>query len=120
VLCGQSVDFVVDQTGAPEEFAALLGIWTGNWNSNRLCGALIVERIRPDRSADVVYAYRSNRVGGPSHQQRRPAFVDAGSRLRFQDDQGSKFVFTLKNNDVLNANFSGASGQLTTSFGRSR
>lgn len=120
LLCGQSVDHVVDRSGTPAEYEVFLGIWTGNWNANRLCGALIVERVRPDGSADVVYAYGSNRAGGPSHQQRRRAFIDNGTKLWFQDDQGSTFVFTRKADHVLNASFSGASGRLTTSFGRNR
>ena len=119
-LCGQSVEHMVDRAATSAEYAGFLGIWTGNWNSNRLCGALIVERVRPDGSADVIYAYGSNRAGGASHQQRRPALIDAAGRLRFQDDQGSTFVFTRRSDDLLNASFSGASGRLTTSFGRYR
>jgi hypothetical protein len=121
VLCGQPVDYVVDRTGTPDEYLGFLGIWTGNWNnSGRLCGALIVERVRSDGSAEVVYAYGVNRIGGAGHQQRRQALIEGGNRLRFQDDQGSTFVFTVKSDDTLNATFTGASGHLTAYFGRWR
>jgi hypothetical protein len=121
VLCGQSVDYVVDRSGTSEAYAAFLGVWTGSWsNSNRLCGALIVERVRSDGTAEIIYAYGSNRAGGPSHQQRRAAMIDNGGTLRFQDDQGSMFVFKVKTDDVLAAAFSGASGRLGGYFGRLR
>jgi Trypsin-like peptidase domain len=120
VLCGQSVDYAVDRIGAPERYSPFLGIWTGNWNNpSRLCGALIVERVRSDGTAEIIYAY--GRAGGLSHQQRRPAIIDNGGTLRFQDDQGSNFVFTIKADDVLAAGFSGASGaRLGANFGKLR
>jgi hypothetical protein len=121
MLCGQSVQYGLDRSGTAEAYAAFVGVWTGNWNnSNRLCGALIVERVRSDGTAQIIYAYGSNRAGGPSHQQRRAAIIDNDGTLRFQDDQGSVFVFKPKTGDVLAAAFSGASGRLGGYFGRQR
>ena len=121
IVCGKAIDYVLDRAGTTEEYSAFLGIWTGNWNNaNRLCGALIIERVRSDGSAEIIYAYGSGNAGAPVHQQRRAAVIDGGSRLRFQDDQGSNFVFTVKTDDVLNASFSGASGRLSANFGRLR
>jgi hypothetical protein len=120
VLCGQSVEYTVDRVGTPEEYARFLGAWTGSWNNaTRLCGALIVESIRSNGAAAVIYAYGSNRAGGPSHQEHRAALIDAGGRLRFQDDQGSTFVFAPQADNVLSASFNGASGRLSAAFGRS-
>ena len=44
VLCGRSVDYVLDTMGTGD-YAGFVGDWTGTWNNpSRLCGGLIVEK----------------------------------------------------------------------------
>jgi hypothetical protein len=122
-LCDQKVDYIINATGVAEQYRPFVGLWTGSWNnSGRLCGGLVVETVRSDGTADLVYIYgpgRSNsRVQGK--QQRRTGHFDAGGTLTFQDDEGSNFAFELNGNTSLGAIFSGRSGHLTGVFGKAQ
>jgi gag-polyprotein putative aspartyl protease len=113
VLCGRSVDYVLD-TARGGDYAVFLGVWTGTWsNPSRLCGGLIVERIRPDGSAQAVYAYGSGKMAW--RQQQVTGSIQAG-RFTFQDDQASTFSFDMKFETQLGAVFKGASGRLIATF----
>jgi hypothetical protein len=113
VLCGRSVDYVLDTTGGAN-YAGFLGVWTGTWsNPSRLCGGLIVEKIRPDGSAQALYVYGSGKIGWK--QQHVTGSIQAG-RFTFQDDQASSFSFDMKSETYLGAIFRGASGRLIATF----
>lgn len=115
VLCGRSVDYVLDTTGTGD-YAGFVGVWTGTWNNpSRLCGGLIVEKIRPDGAAQATYIYGSGKMGWK--QQRVTGPIQPG-RFTFQDDQGSTFSFQLKPEDNLEAVFKGTSGSLIATFNR--
>jgi predicted aspartyl protease/uncharacterized protein YecT (DUF1311 family) len=119
-LCGRPVDYSLDRSGSDSEF---LGVWSGSWNnSSRLCGGLIVERVRPDGAAAVIYVYGPSRPGSRLawKEQHRMAFLSHDGRLSFQDDQGSLFAFGLVGSDLLQATFESRSGRLSGSFQRSR
>jgi hypothetical protein len=113
ILCGRSVDYILDTTGGGN-YAGFLGVWTGIWsNPSRLCGGLIVERIRPDGSAQALYVYGSGKMGWK--QQHVTGSIQAG-RFTFQDDQASTFSFDMKSETYLGAIFRGASGSLIATF----
>jgi hypothetical protein len=117
VLCGRSVEYELE---GPATRSGLVGIWSGNWNNaGRLCGGIIVENLRTDGIADIIYVYGPSQPGNRLawRQQRRTGVV-RGGRLTFEDDQGSLFVFEAVGPDLLDAKFMGGSGKLTGSFQR--
>jgi Trypsin-like peptidase domain len=114
-LCGRTVDYAVDPNDSRSGF---LGVWSGNWNnSGRLCGGLIVEKVRSDGTAELIYVYGPTQPGSKLawKQQRRTGVLNNG-KLSFQDDQGSTFVFDLIGSGTLNGSFLSGSGRLSGSF----
>jgi hypothetical protein len=110
VLCGRSVDYVIDATGANEAYRSFLGVWTGAaWNS-RICGGLIVETTENDGNGRIRYIYGP--LPGqqfPWKEQQHPARIQFGE-LTFQDEDGGNFKFKLAGSNVLNANFLSING----------
>ncbi len=70
-----------------------LGVWSGTWNNGRLCGGLVVQG-RSDTSAEVSYVYSLTGPSQTPHFIHGMAAVD-GDSLRFGDDQGGHFTFSL-------------------------
>ena len=119
LVCGRSVDYIADEA----DTSRYLGVWVGNWNSSdRLCGGLIVEKIRDDRTAEIIYVYGPSKPGSRLtwKQQHRTGFLTNDGKLSFRDDQGSMFVFDIVGSDMLNATFSGGTGRLAGSFQKIR
>ena len=117
-VCGRNVDYTLDRS---EKISPFLGIWTGNWNNaGRLCGGLIVEKVRPNGTAEILYVYGPSQPGSKLawKQQRRTGLLDEAGRLSFQDDQGSTFRFDLMGPSTLSASFLSGSGRLSGSFQR--
>jgi hypothetical protein len=115
-LCGRAVDYVVDRS---ESRSGFLGVWTGHWNNpGELCGGLIVEKVRSDGTADIIYVYGPSRPGSKLSwkQQRQTGELSKNGKLSFRDDQGSTFAFDLIGSGTLSAIFSGRSGRLNASF----
>jgi hypothetical protein len=111
VVCGKAIEYTTMRGGGGSGF---LGVWTGNWNNTRrVCGALIVQEVDPQGTADVIYVYGGG--GLPWKQQHRMAVLN-GNMLSFQDDQGSTFRFRLGVPGELEANFIGQSGHLSGAF----
>jgi hypothetical protein len=115
-LCGRNIDYTMDLR---DNRSAFQGVWSGNWNnSGRLCGGLVVERIRTDGTVDLIYVYGPTQPGSKLtwKQQRRIGILDTAGRLSFQDDQGSIFRFDLLESSILSATFLSGSGQFNGSF----
>jgi hypothetical protein len=109
-ICGKPVDFVIDATGVPEPYRGFLGVWTGAaWNS-RVCGGLIVSRVKSDGTAEVVYIY------GPLPEEKFPwkaqyaAAMISASNLTFTDEEGGSFVFSQTDGKTLHGFFTGREG----------
>ena len=95
VFCDQSVTVRVGEPDTvPVRYRPFLGIWSDAAWSPQLCAALIVENVAPDGTATIVYAF------GPIGSNARPpggvlngTGVIRDGELRFQNSDGSQFVF---------------------------
>lgn len=119
LVCGRQINYTTDPSGNSD---GLVGVWTGRWNNaGRLCGGLIIEKIRPSGAAKVIYVYGPSRPGSTVawKQQRRIGILVDGV-LSFQDDQGSTFKFSSPRSDTLNASFVSRLGRLNGSFHKLR
>jgi len=115
-LCKQEVDYTI-RAPAPELSAdakAFLGVWKGEWN-NLLCAALIVEDIKPDGSATIVYV---NGVGiGASAVKFRSRARLIGKTLSWASPR-VEFDFSLESAKHLSAKRSSNFGMDEGSFTR--
>jgi hypothetical protein len=95
VFCEQSVGFrVADPSGIPEPFRRFLGVWSDAAWDARTCAALIVEDIKADGIASIVYVYgplgeNSPVRGGVLHG----TGIIRDDELRFQNSDGTQFAF---------------------------
>jgi hypothetical protein len=95
VFCGQNVSFqVADPSAAPENYRRFLGVWSDAAWDSRTCAALIVQDVKPDGTASIIYVFgpqgSSNSVpGGVLHG----TGVIRGGELRFQNSDSSQFAF---------------------------
>jgi hypothetical protein len=95
VFCEQSVDVhVADRTNVPTDFRRFLGVWSDAAWDARTCAALIVENVRPDGTAAIVYVYgplgdTSPVPGGILHG----TGIIRDGELRFQNSDGTQFAF---------------------------
>lgn len=95
VFCEQNVDVeLADPDSVPQQYRRFLGIWSdAAWDAHT-CAALIVERIKPDGTASIIYVFGpqgsdSPGPGGVLHG----TGVIRGGELRFQNSDGSQFAF---------------------------
>jgi hypothetical protein len=95
VFCQQNVGFqVADRAAVPSRFRRFLGVWSDAAWDPQTCAALIVEDVRPDGTAAIVYVYGP--LGDGSHA---PGGVLHGTgivrdgELRFQNSDGTQFAF---------------------------
>jgi len=95
VFCEQSVSFrLADPATVPERFRRFLGVWSDAAWDARTCAALIVEDIKPDGTASIVYVYgplgdSSPAPGGTLHG----TGVFRDGQLLFQNSDGTQFAF---------------------------
>lgn len=95
IFCDQQVAVkVAERASAPEAFRQFLGIWSdANWTA-QLCAALIVQSVKPDGTASIVYAYgpmvRGRGQGGVLYGE---GIIQPDGWLRFQNVDGSQFAF---------------------------
>jgi hypothetical protein len=125
LVCGRPaqyvIDSVIDQTESPKIFLNYLGIWSGSWNnSRRLCGGLVVENVRQDGTADVIYVYGPSTptIPFPWKEQRRTGTIDKDGTLSFKDDKGNSFTFTRTPDSKLDARFTDGSANLKAVFSK--
>jgi hypothetical protein len=112
VFCEQSVSYrVADPSSVPESYRRFLGPWSdASWDTNT-CAALIVDDVKPDGSASIIYVY-----GPMAPSARTPGGVLHGTgiirddELRFQNSDGTQFLFRLEIADLV--------GQMTTANGQ--
>lgn len=111
VFCEQSVEVeVADRTLVPRRFRRFLGVWSDAAWDARTCAALIVEDVKPDGTAAVVYVYgplddTSSVRGGILHG----TGIIRDGELLFQNSDGTQFAFRP---DIVDLD-----GQLTTPRG---
>src|SRR5215468_4693657 len=58
VFCEQSVSYgLADPSTVPESYRRFLGAWTdAAWDANT-CAALVVDNVKPDGTASIIYVY---------------------------------------------------------------
>jgi hypothetical protein len=95
VFCEQTVSYhLADPATVPEPYRRFLGAWSdAAWDANT-CAALIVDDVRPDGAASIVYVYgpmgSSARVpGGVLHG----TGIIRDNELRFRNSDGTQFAF---------------------------
>ena len=112
VFCEQTVSYhLADPATIPELYRRFLGAWSdAAWDANT-CAALIVDDVRPDGAASIVYVYGpmgpSSRVpGGVLHG----TGIIRDNELRFQNSDGTQFTFRPAIADLV--------GHMTTPSGQ--
>lgn len=112
VFCEQSISYrLADPSSVPESYRRFLGAWSdAAWDANT-CAALIVDDVRPDGTASIIYVY------GPLEANARvPGGVLHGTgvirddELRFQNSDGTQFAFRPAIADLI--------GHMTTPNGQ--
>ena len=95
VFCEQNVSYgVADPSAVPESYRRFLGAWTdAAWDANT-CAALVVDDVKPDGTASIIYVYgplgpNSHVAGGILHG----TGVIRDDELRFQNSDGTQFAF---------------------------
>ena len=95
VFCGQNVNYrLADPSTIPGDDRRFLGVWSdAAWDAHT-CAALVVEDIKADGTASILYVYgpqgsSSPGPGGVLHG----TGVIRGGELRFQNSDGSQFAF---------------------------
>lgn len=95
VFCEQNVSFqLADPATIPDHYRRFVGIWSDAAWDARTCAALIVEDVKGDGSASIIYVFgpqgsSTPAPGGVLHG----TGVIRGGELRFQNNDGSQFAF---------------------------
>jgi hypothetical protein len=95
VFCEQNVTYqLADPASVPDQFRRFVGVWSDAAWDVRTCAALIVQDVKPDGMASIVYVYGpegsiSTITGGVLHG----TGVIRGDELRFQNSDGSQYAF---------------------------
>jgi len=112
VFCEQNVGFrIADPSTIPESYRRFLGAWTdAAWDANT-CAALIVDDVKSDGTASIIYVYgplgpNTHVAGGVLHG----TGVIRDDELRFQNSDGTQFTFRPAIADLV--------GQMTTPNGQ--
>jgi hypothetical protein len=112
VFCEQSISYrLADPSTIPESYHRFLGAWTdAAWDANT-CAALIVDDVKSDGTASIIYVYgplgpNTHIPGGVLHG----TGVIHGNELRFQNSDGTQFTFRPAVADL--------GGQMTTPNGQ--
>lgn len=94
-LCEQNVGYhLADLASVPEQYRRFVGIWSDAAWDARTCAALIVEDVKPDATASIIYVF-----GPEGSDSAVPGGVLHGTgvirrdELRFQNADGSQFAF---------------------------
>jgi len=95
VFCEQNVAYqLADPASVPDQYRPFVGIWSDAAWDARTCAALIVEDVKPDGSAAILYIFGpegsgSSVTGAVLHG----VGVIRGGELRFQNSDGSQYAF---------------------------
>jgi hypothetical protein len=95
VFCEQSVTYqMADPSSVPDQYRRFVGIWSDAAWDVRTCAALIVQDVKPDGSASIIYIYGPEGSGSPvTGAVLHGIGVIRGSELRFQNSDGSQYAF---------------------------
>jgi hypothetical protein len=95
VFCEQNVSFQLsDPSTIPEDFRRFIGVWSDAAWDTRTCAALIVQDVKGDGTASIIYIFGPQGTSTPA-----PGGVLHGTgvirtdELRFQNSDGSQFAF---------------------------
>ncbi|HEY2541118.1 MAG TPA: hypothetical protein VGI28_16730 [Stellaceae bacterium] len=94
-FCDESVAYhLADPVSVPEQYRRFVGVWSDAAWDAKICAALIVEDVKPDGAASIVYVYgpegsNSTVQGAVLHG----TGVIRGDQLRFQNSDGSQYAF---------------------------
>ncbi len=85
---------MADPNSVPEQFRRYIGVWSDAAWDVKTCAALIVQDIKPDGSASIIYVSgplgsRSTVAGAVLHGT---GIIRDGA-LRFQNSDGSQYAF---------------------------
>jgi hypothetical protein len=94
-FCDQNVTFTApDSAAAPEQYRRFVGVWSdAAWDAHT-CAALIVQNVKRDGAASIIYVY-----GPEGSDSTVPGAVLHGTgvirdgQLRFQNSDGSQYAF---------------------------
>jgi len=94
-FCEQSVPFhLADPASVPDQYRRFVGIWSDAAWDVRTCAALIVQDVKPDGSASIIYVYGPEGSGSAvTGAVLHGTGVIRGDELRFQNADGSQFAF---------------------------
>ena len=95
VFCDQNVIYHLASAGSvPEQYRRFLGVWSDAAWDPKTCAALIVQDVKPDGAASIIYVY-----GPEGSSSTVPGAVLHGTgiirndELRFQNNDGSQYAF---------------------------
>jgi hypothetical protein len=111
VFCEQPIGVrLADPAAVAERYRPFVGIWSDASWTPTLCAALVVESVSADGAATIQYVFGPMGAGlrGPGGLLRGTGIIQDGE-LRFQNSDGSQFVFRPIYADL--------SGRLTTPRG---
>ena len=95
VLCEQAVTYqLADPSAVPDQYRRFVGIWSDAAWDVRTCAALIVQDVKPDGSAPILYIYGPEGSGSAvTGAVLHGTGVICGGELRFQNSDGSQYAF---------------------------
>jgi hypothetical protein len=95
VFCDQNVIYhLATADSVPEQYRRFLGVWSDAAWDPKTCAALIVQDVKPDGTAAIIYVY-----GPEGSSSTVPGAVLHGTgiirddELRFQNTDGSQYAF---------------------------
>ncbi len=95
VFCEQNVSFqIADPLTIANDYRRFVGVWSDAAWDARTCAALVVEDVKVDGTATIVYVFGPQGPSTPgSGGVLHGTGVIRGDELRFQNSDGSQFAF---------------------------
>lgn len=94
-FCDESIAYhLTDPASVQEQYRRFVGIWSDAAWDAKTCAALIVEDVKPDGSASIIYIYGPEGSGSavPGVVLHGTGVI-RGDQLRFQNSDGSQYAF---------------------------
>ncbi len=94
-FCDENVAYhLADPASVPEQYRRFVGVWSDAAWDAKTCAALIVEDVKPDGTASIVYIYGPEGSGSAVQGAvLHGTGVIRGDQLRFQNSDGSQYAF---------------------------
>jgi hypothetical protein len=95
VFCQQNVTYhLADRALVPQQYRRFVGMWSDAAWDIKTCAALIVQDVKPDGAASIIYVYGPQGSNSPvTGAVLRGTGVIRGDQLRFQNSDGSQYAF---------------------------